>query len=65
MNEPVGLLVWLTVLYIVLWIFALTLLVLAAFVIGSTIYDVFIKPAVENIADYLEYVLKKRGDKNE
>jgi len=60
-----GLLICLTVLYIVLWIFALTLLVLAAFTIGSIIYDVFIKPAVENIADYLEYVLKKRGDKNE
>lgn len=60
-----GLLVWLTVLYIVLWIFALILLVLAAFAIGSTIYDVFVKPAIESIADYLEYVLKKRGDKNE
>lgn len=61
MNEPVGLLVWLTVLYIVLWIFALILLVLAAFTIGSIIYDVFVKPAIENIADYLEYVFKKRG----
>ena len=65
MNEPVGLLVWLTVLYIVLWIFALILLVLAAFTIGSIIYDVFVKPAIENIADYLENVFKKRGDKNE
>lgn len=65
MNEPVGLLVWLTVLYIILWIFALILLVLAAFTIGSIIYDVFVKPTIENIADYLEYVFKKRGDKNE
>ena len=65
MNEPVGLLVWLTVLYIILWIFALILLVLAAFTIGSIIYDVFVKPAIENIADYLENVFKKRGDKNE
>jgi len=56
-----GLLVLLTVLYIVLWIFALTLFVLFAFVIGSTIYDVFIKPAIENIVDYLEANFKKRG----
>lgn len=62
MNEPVGLLVWLTVLYIVLWIFALILLVLAAFTIGSIIYDVFVKPAIENIADYLEGTFKKRGN---
>lgn len=61
MNEPVGLLVCLTVLYIILWIFALTLFVFVAFVIGSTIYDVFIKPAVENIVDYLEDTFKKRG----
>ena len=54
-----GLLIWLTVLYIVLWIFALTLFVLVAFVIGSTIYDVFIKPGIENIADYLEDTFKK------
>lgn len=56
-----GLLVWLTVLYIVLWIFALTLFVLFAFVIGSIIYDVFIRPAIENIVDYLENAFKKRG----
>lgn len=56
-----GLLVWLTVLYIVLWIFALTLFVFVAFVIGSAIYDVFIKPAIEHIVDYLEDTFKKRG----
>lgn len=60
-----GLLVCLTVLYIiVLWIFgifALTLFVLSAFVIGSIIYDVFIRPGIENIADYLEDTFKKRG----
>lgn len=56
-----GLLVWLTVLYIALWIFALTLFVLFAFTIGSIIYDVFIKPAIENIVDYLEAHFKKRG----
>lgn len=61
MNEPVGLLICLTVLYIVLWIFALTLFVLVAFIIGSIIYDVFIKPGIENIADYLEDAFKKRG----
>lgn len=61
MNEPVGLLVWLTVLYIVLWIFALTLLVLAAFTIVSIIYDVLIRPGIENIVDYLEDAFEKRG----
>ena len=61
MNEPVGLLVWLTVLYIILWIFALTLFVLSAFVIGSIIYDVFIRPGIEIIVDYLEDTFEKRG----
>lgn len=61
MNEPVGLLVWVIVPYIMFWIFALTLFVLFAFVIGAIIYDVFIKPAIENIADYLEANFKKRG----
>lgn len=56
-----GLLVWLTVPWIVFWVFALTLFVLFAFVIGSIIYDVFIRPAIENIADYLEDTFKKRG----
>lgn len=56
-----GLLVLLTVLYIVLWIFALTLLVLAAFTIGSIIYDVLIRPGIENIVDYLEDTFEKRG----
>ena len=56
-----GLLVWLIVLYIMFWIFALTLFVLFAFVIGAIIYDVFIKPTIENIADYLEGTFKKRG----
>lgn len=56
-----GLLVWLTVPWIIFWLIALTLFVLFAFVIGAIIYDVFIKPAIENIADYLEDTFKKRG----
>ena len=63
MNEPVGLLVWSTVL-IVLWILALILFILVAFTISLTIYDVF-KPVINNIADYFEYIFKKRSDKNE
>lgn len=64
MNELAGLLALLTVLYIVLWILALILFVWVAFATGLTIYDVF-KPVIENITDYIEYVFKKRGDKNE
>ena len=56
-----GLLVWLIVPYIMFWIFALTLFVLFAFVIGSIIYDVLIRPGIENIVNYLEDTFKKRG----